>query len=1014
MKLMKKRAPWLIRTLVSALLIGSATTLPTIPAWAWIGPGANHPERHWKTFATEHFTVHYYQGFEQLAKLSAQVAEDGFATLTADLGYTPKDKIPLILNEDEFWNGYAEPLRNRIVLDPRFCLTGPIGLNRFILHELTHILNFGAIDDGRPMGRLVKAAGLPSWFAEGLAQYEAEYWAPETDRMLRLHAINHTLLTPHEREAFGALGKGSEGYNEGYAIVRYLAKTYGRAKLPELLRTYRSLNIDFNKAIELTFGKSVIALEGEWREHIAYEYAEQIKDREVTLPHAQELIGYRPKQSYYHARYSPDGKWMAFLYSRGYPLIRGHMFPIMPLVVASSEQIEKASVVNGGKLPETQAPNETRNPVPEPRPIPLRHGDSPEVDYSSDTSSEAKIDRVELAERALDLAWAPDSRQIAITTLKPNAYGNTTTHVGLVKLRINNDGKPEREGDLIDLTPQATAHSPTWSPDGKTLAMVLEEGERDRIVLLDIATRQVTQVLLEARDFRQYQALNWSPDGQWIAAEVMLPGEGGNLLLIDPKTGRQRQLSESSSMYADKQPIWAPDSQSLYFSSTRTGYTDLFRYQLSSGTTAQLSQVYTGVESPALSSDGQKLVFMRHHAEGTSLERVKLEQLRPIQEAPETISDGLLSQPDLNLTPIALEPESKPYAPGLGFEYLIPVIGRDEKGEQIGFLSQFSDLLQQHAVNAIVLYGLASSRFGYSLAYINQMFDPTLGVQISDSPTLSFTTGGEYFFLQREQQLSLFVNRPLFNEGTGDTGATRIRRFGSLEFSTSYNTSLREELREVTTSRELREGFTNVLSAAFNGIEGRAGDGFRYSLNLSGASNIWGSQYQYIAGSADWRHYIPVFGEHTLAYRLSGTAISGETRPALLGGPPLNNLLILNFQDILPLRGFRLAELQGPMLMAGSLEYRFPIVRDLNWNLGNNYLTGISAAAFTDFGDAWYPAKRNPYPHVSAGLELRAQTVINARTNFQLFLGVGKSLIGNNITPLTRPVEFYGGFANVF
>jgi len=238
-----------------------------------VGPGANHPERHWQTFETEHFQVHYYQGFEEFSRYAVGIAEENIAHLSQDLGVTLTQKIPLIITEDEFWNGYAEPLRTRIVLDPRFSLEPTIGLPRFMLHELTHILNFLAVDNHAPFGRLSKAAGLPSWFAEGLAQYEAEYWAPEMDRLLRLHALNHSLLTPAERNAFILLGqRGADGYNEGYAMVKYFFDTYGHDKVKVLLDIYREQAISFEQAIHLTFGKPYLQLEAEWRDLLEQRY----------------------------------------------------------------------------------------------------------------------------------------------------------------------------------------------------------------------------------------------------------------------------------------------------------------------------------------------------------------------------------------------------------------------------------------------------------------------------------------------------------------------------------------------------------------------------------------------------------------------------------------------------------------------------------------------------------------------------------------------------------------------
>jgi hypothetical protein len=54
-------------------------------------------------------------------------------------------------------------------------------------------------------------------------------------------------------------------------------------------------------------------------------------------------------------------------------------------------------------------------------------------------------------------------------------------------------------------------------------------------------------------------------------------------------------------------------------------------------------------------------------------------------------------------------------------------------------------------------------------------------------------------------------------------------------------------------------------------------------------------------------------------------------------------------------RGFSLAQRQGNMLWVGSLEWRFPVVRDVNWSCLDHALRlrNIYAAAFTDVGDVY-------------------------------------------------------------
>lgn len=983
-----------------------------------IGPGVNHPERHWQVFETPHFQVHYYQGFADFAHLAAETGEAGLARLTEDLGVSLPHKIPLIITEDQFWNGYAEPLRTRIVLDPRFALEPTIGLRRFLLHELTHILNFLAVETPTPLSRLIKSAGLPSWFAEGLAQYEAEYWAPEMDRMLRMHVLEDSLLTPAARNAFIFLGeRGGDGYNEGYALVRYLFETYGHHLVKELLANYRHQNISFEQAIALTFGKPLLQLEAEWRDHQSRVATAQLQHRHASLPTAQRWIPYQKGQTWYQPRPSPDGKWWAYQLGNGYPTVRGYVYGLLPLYLAADDTLR----AYGQKVASHQqeAVSEAEPPAEQSLQARLRqqHGqDGP----AHEPEPAAKIGH-ELSKRALDFAWRPDSQALAYTTLKPNANGNSTFKVQIQPLKVVNEVL-QADGEAVALDPTVSTHSVSWLPDGQSLLAVTESDGRDHIDRYDARTGQRLERLYTAAQNQQLRALALSPDGQQLAFESHLTDGMTQLMLLSlqaaPGEGNARLLTRPGQGQMDRQPVWVPDGRSLYFVSTRTGFADLHQIQPESRQVTRLSQVYSGLDTPSLSPDGQQLSLVRHHAYGTSLEQAPRNSLQPYEQYTEVLSDSqsLLTPPLLPPLQQALDFSPQNYLPWIAPDLFVPVIGRDEVSDQIGFLAQFSDLLDQQALSLLLLYGIGSQRIGFNSSYVNRMFDTSFGIEVGDMPTLSFTTDGSQFFIQREQNVSLFAARPLFNAGSGDTAATRVDRFATVELNISRQSNLTTELNGTISRRQLREGFNNSLTFNFSDNQSRnRKEGYRYSFSLSGGSWLWGSEYSFIASNAEWRQYIPTWGNQTLAYYLAGSAMGGETRPALLGGPPLNNLLVLNFQNIIPLRGFRLAELQGPLMLAANVEYRVPLLPGLYLNLGDHYLTNLELAAYVDAGDAWYPDQRAGFPHIGSGLELRSDVILNRRNPFQLYAGAGKALLGSGGNYLTqRPLEFYGGFISVF
>ena len=56
----------------------------------------NHPELVWKTFETDHFTVHFHNGTERTAKEGATAAEKIYPHVTGLYQYEPIEKTHII------------------------------------------------------------------------------------------------------------------------------------------------------------------------------------------------------------------------------------------------------------------------------------------------------------------------------------------------------------------------------------------------------------------------------------------------------------------------------------------------------------------------------------------------------------------------------------------------------------------------------------------------------------------------------------------------------------------------------------------------------------------------------------------------------------------------------------------------------------------------------------------------------------------------------------------------------
>lgn len=117
--------------------------------------------------------------------------------------------------------------------------------------------------------------------------------------------------------------------------------------------------------------------------------------------------------------------------------------------------------------------------------------------------------------------------------------------------------------------------SPTWAPDGKTIAYVSFENGNSSIYWHDLATGKRKKIAA-------YSGINgapaFSPDGTKIALTLTLSGTP-NLYIKNLKTNTLQQVSFDTGI--DTEAAWAPDGNSLLFTSNRGGTPQIYQLDFS-------------------------------------------------------------------------------------------------------------------------------------------------------------------------------------------------------------------------------------------------------------------------------------------------------------------------------------------------------------------------------------------------------------------------------------------------
>ena len=148
--------------------------------------------------------------------------------------------------------------------------------------------------------------------------------------------------------------------------------------------------------------------------------------------------------------------------------------------------------------------------------------------------------------------------------------------------------------------------SPSWSPDARRLAYVSFEGGVSGVYVQTLRTGTRERVSARAG---VNSSPTFSPDGRMLA--LVLSRETGNLDIhtLDLSTQVLRQLTTDAAI--DTEPSWAPDGRSIYFTSARSGGPQVYRTGIEPGARAQ-RVTYDGIYNarPRLSPDGELIAVV--------------------------------------------------------------------------------------------------------------------------------------------------------------------------------------------------------------------------------------------------------------------------------------------------------------------------------------------------------------------------------------------------------------------
>ena len=949
-------------TAVAALLICAAASAPAQVA----------PDAHWRTISTTHFHIHFTPELEATARRAAVDAEAAYAALAERL-HPPRGPLDIVVADNvDYSNGFTTTFpTNRIVVYTHPPLDSP-SLNYYddwlalvITHELTHAFHldrsrgwWGVAQ--RVFGRapfLFPNEYEPGWITEGLATYFESTvtgtgrTAGTFEQMLLDASVAQGGLLPFDRWNLSSTRyPGPEmAYGFGALFFDYLADTRGPESIGKFVERASGSTLPFrlDRAASRSFGISFHDAWREWRDSLQAQ----------SLAARPPLAGWRDL--------SRDGR-VAFY----------------PRWLDSTAVVYSAS--NGYSSPGA---------------------------YLADTSGEVRrIGRRNDADVNAPLA---DGSLLFSQLEFTDPY------------HIRSDLYVQRDGDQLRLTHGARLAQPDARGDGAIVA-VRYGGATTQLVRVSPDGGEILALSTISPD-TQWSEPRWSPRGDRIAATRWTRGAYTDVVVLDTLGNLLRQLTHDRAF--DSAPSWSADGSELLFTSNRTGRSEIYVASADGdGEPRRLSRATTGVFYPAMSPDGHLLSAVRYDYRGWH-----------VGLAPFDSSDADTPPLDASFAAAPLAPARVDSAPARAYSpwasllprYWIPIAAQTTGGGySVGAFTSGNDIVGRHSYFAQALIdpvdGEHTFDAGYRYAGFGQPLLDLAASQYWDRAVLVDADNaklGDLLRRSRTLSLGMTVRRPRMRSSavaslrgelemrhyTTEPGDLLGRidddyyrsnpRYWSLVATAGWSNTQRPPL-----SISPEDGISLAATGRLRWLGGVEEEPGERSQSVSAVANA----YKSIAAGG--------FAHHVVALHVAGGAASGadpgEFNVGGSSGTPTELFpgFTIGSQHTFAVRGFPSGARSGRKVVAGSFEYRAPLVapeRGLGfWPV---FLDRTSLALFTDAGTAWGAGANGTFSDylASAGAELDLDSGLQYDAPYRLRLGLAVPLVNHSLRSVGRVSVYF-------
>ena len=591
-------------------------------------------------------------------------------------------------------------------------------------------------------------------------------------------------------------------------------------------------------------------------------------------------------------------------------------------------------------------------------------------------------------------AWDPPGNRFALATIRDG-------RPALILLDVDGQQPPrDLRFDQFD-----EVYSPTWSPDGHSIAFAALTGGATDLFIIDLGQSRVRRLTND--QFADVQPA-WAPDGRSLAFatdrfSTRLPELKWGALQIarlDLETGAMSRLG-ADQIISQRDPAWSPDGASVFFVGDRGEASNIFRFDCESGAVFQITNVPTGVSgvtrlSPALSIagasgalaysvfraggyeihtidsgrdlDGQP-VTSAAPAETTSAEANGIDDDAPVPKLPAVVDPARLSGDRRYQPKLRLEALGMPYFSAGGGAFGTSVQG--------GSSFLFGDLLGDRQLFTAIHLSSQLDESAFTATYLDRGSRLNWGLTVDQVPQVGqwrspIQVGEDVDTLVRTRERRVWTER-----GISAFVAYPLNRWRRIEFSVGARQNMFERAAETdvvssTTGRRIETRPADSPAVSPLTVAGVSVALVGDTTIFGGTGPILGSRYRFqvspVAGGAsyvsilaDYRRYLMPVRPFTIALRILHSARYGPRSddPRLLTTYVGSSWLVRGYG---PSRVAAsecgagpcpaLDQMLGTGVLVGKLEVRAPLLSAFSSRFHYGALP-LDVFAFADAGTTW-------------------------------------------------------------